>query len=255
MWDAAQYLKFSDERTRPFDDLLAQVPVERPASVADLGCGPGRLTKSLLHRWPAARVIGVDDSPEMLAKAVPLAVPGRLEFVRSDIAAWSPQEPVDLIVSNAALQWLGDHPALLRKLAGMLAPGGALAVQMPDRFHTPSQTAIEEACAYPRWADRLRGVGLHHRSVLPLTGYVELLHDLGFTVNAWSTAYVHVLGSENAVLNWLMGTALRPLLARLNPEESRDFLADVGRRLSAAYPPRGDITLFTMPRLFFVATR
>jgi len=255
MWDADQYSKFSRERSRPFRDLLAQVSIERPELIVDLGCGTGSLTLSLAERWPSARVLGIDSSLEMLEHVLPLAIPGRLEFVRAEIAEWSPGQPIDLIVSNAALHWIGNHEALFARLTAMLAPWGTLAVQMPDRFHTPSHAAIEQAVSNPRWNAALKGVGLHRGSVQPLLWYVRLLHGLGFAVNAWETTYVHVLSGENPVLDWLKGTALRPLLERLDPARAADFLSDVASRLKAAYPPTGGVTLFPMPRLFFVATQ
>ena len=255
MWDAGEYLKYSAERARPFADLLAQVRRPEARFIADLGCGTGSLTRSLTQRWPIARVVGVDSSPEMLAQAVPLSVPGRLEFVQGDIAHWSPHEPVDLLVSNAALQWVSGHDALLPRLAGMLAPGGTLAVQMPNRFQTPSQMAVEETATDPRWASSLQNVGLHRESVMPITWYVHRLHDLGFSVNAWETTYIHVLTGADPVLEWLKGTGLRPLLERLGPDEGGEFLRVLGSRLQAAYPARGTVTLFPTPRLFFVATR
>jgi trans-aconitate 2-methyltransferase len=222
--------------------------------IADLGCGPGNLTRTLTERWPAARVVGVDNSSEMLQQAQPLSVPGRLEFVLADIASWSSEKPLDLIVSNAALQWVGDHQALLTWFANMLAPGGTLAVQMPVLFENPAHLAIEETQADPRWKALLHGVGLHQQSVLPLVWYVERLHDLGFAVDAWQTTYVHVLTGENPVLEWYKGTALRPLLHRLGPQAREEFLHEVGLRLQAAYPARAGITLLPFPRLFFVAT-
>jgi len=255
MWDAGEYLRFADERGRPFADLLAQVTPVAARRIADLGCGTGSLTRTLAERWPAARVVGVDRAPEMLARAAPLGVPGRLEFVQADLADWSPGEPVDLLVSNAALQWVADHDALLGRLAAMLAPGGTLAVQMPNRSQTPSHAAVEETAADPRWAGSLRGVGLHRESVLPIARYVHRLHELGCRVNAWETTYLHVLRGENPVLGWLKGTALRPLLGRLVPADADAFLGALGRRLQAAYPARGDVTLFPMPRLFFVACK
>lgn len=254
MWDAAQYLKFSDERSRPFLDLLAQVRLESPAQVADLGCGTGSLTRLLGERWPAARVTGVDNAAEMLAQARPLAIPGRLEFMQADLAAWQPAKPVDLILSNAALHWVPDHAALLRRLSRFLAPSGVLAVQMPNRFGTPSQTAVEEAAADPRWAAALQGVGLHRESVLPLEWYVRQLHALGLAVDAWTTTYLHVFAGEHPVLEWLKGTALRPLLKALSAS-APDFLAALGERLAAAYPQQNGVTLFPMPRVFFVASR
>jgi trans-aconitate 2-methyltransferase len=255
MWDADQYSKFSRERSRPFDDLMAQVVAEQPASIVDLGCGTGSLTRSLAERWPSARVVGVDSSPEMLEKSRPLAIPGRLDFGRAEIADWRPDRPVDLIVSNATLHWLPDHEALFTRLTEMLSAAGTLAVQMPDRFRTPSQDAIEATSSDPRWSHLLDKVGLHRESARPLLWYARLVGELGLSVNAWQTTYVHVLSGENPVLDWLKGTALRPLLARLDPAQSADFLSEVGARLKAAYPPSGNVTLFPMPRLFFVATR
>jgi trans-aconitate 2-methyltransferase len=221
MWNARDYLKFSAERSRPFADLLSQVRKEQARTIADLGCGTGNLTRVLAERWPTARVVGIDD----------------------------------LLVSNAALQWVGDHDGLLMRLTGTLAADGILAVQLPSRFGSPMYVAIEETAAGPRWASRLKGVGLHRESVKPVVWYVQRLRELGFTANAWETTYIHVLTGENPVLDWLKGTALRPLLERLGPEDEGEFMQELGRRLKVAYPGRGDVTLFSMPRLFFVATR
>lgn len=201
MWDANEYNKFAAERERPFADLLEQAAQSRTVTrqIVDLGCGPGRLTRQLAERWPAARVVGVDNSPEMLAKAQPLAILGRLEFVQADLAAWSPDQPVDLILSNAALHWIADHDSLLRRLTGWLAPGGTLAVQMPNRFDGPVQKAIDATAADPRWAAQLRGVGLHRGSVQKIEWYARHLQSLGFLVNAWETTYVHVLTGKDPV--------------------------------------------------------
>ncbi len=255
MWDARQYLKYADERSRPFFDLLARVRLERADLIADLGCGPGNLTNALAERWPSARVIGVDNSPEMLEQAKPLAMRGRVDFVQADIRSWSPAKPVDLVVSNAALQWVENHDVLLARLVRMLAPAGVLAVQMPYHFENPAHLAIEQTKADPRWSALLSRVGLHQKSVSPLAWYVERLHDLGFVVDAWQTTYIHVLTGENPVLEWFKGTALRPLLKRLAPPDQDEFLLDLGRRLEAAYQARGGVTLLPFPRLFFVATK
>jgi trans-aconitate 2-methyltransferase len=256
-WDANQYNKFAAERERPFADLLAQID-RNPAQmrlIADLGCGPGRLTRQLAERWPMACVVGVDNSAEMLVKAEPHAIPGRVEFVRSDLQSWAPQQPVDLIFSNAALHWINDHQALLTRLAGYLAPGGTLAVQMPNRFEGPIQQAIDATAADPRWAERLKGVGLHRGSVQSIDWYARLLQDLGFVVNAWETTYLHVLSGQDPVLEWFQGSGLRPLLARLDPSAVEAFRSDLARRFRSIYPRRNGLTLFPMPRLFFVATR
>jgi trans-aconitate 2-methyltransferase len=254
-WDPQEYQKFSNERSRPAADLLAQVELAAPRRVVDLGCGTGWLARALAERWPEAQVTGVDNSPPMLAQAEKLAIDGRLQFALGDIAIWSPSEPVDLIVSNAALQWIKDHERLLGSLAAMLAPGGTLAVQMPNNFNSPSHTSIYDVAAEPRFAAKLAGVGLHRESVQPIAWYVERLHDLGLSVDAWQTTYVHVLEGKDPVVQWLRGTALRPVLAALAPDDALEFERELAARLAAAYPTRAGVTLFSMSRLFFVATR
>ena len=256
MWDAAQYLKYSDERSRPFHDLLARVDKDNASLIVDLGCGPGNLTRTLTNRWQQATIVGVDNSPEMLEQAKPLTIPGRLEFIEADIASWTPDQPIDLIVSNAVFQWVKDHNVLLARLAKILASTGTLAVQMPYHFQNPAHLVIEETKADSRWSAVLHGVGLHQQSVMPIAWYVDLLHDLGFfTVDAWQTTYIHVLTGENPVLEWFKGTALRPLLMKLDPPQEREFLEVLGERLRVAYPSRGNVTQLPFPRLFFVATR
>jgi len=255
MWDVGRFLKFEAERTRPYWDLMARVAGNAPGRIVDLGCGPGNLTRLLAERWPEAHVTGVDSSAEMLQAAGQLAVPGRLEFASGDLAQWMPPHPVDLVVSNSAWQWVPDHEQLIEHTLKMLTPQGTLAVQMPCRFGTSSQTVIDEVAADPRWAQRLQGIGLHRKSVHPVTWYAEHLCRRGWNVDAWETTYWHALTGENPVLDWLRGTALRPLLALLNKAEQPAFLASLGEKLRAAYPPCGRVTFFPMPRLFFVAER
>jgi trans-aconitate 2-methyltransferase len=255
MWDAERYVQFARDYSRPFRDLLAQLRRDDVGTVVDLGCGPGDLTRLLLERWPSARVIGLDASPEMLRQARAGPSYPRLTFVQGDLAAWQPERPVDLVVSNAALQWVPNHAALLRHLVGLLAPGGTLAVQMPDHFAMPVARAIAEAAADPRWQARLAGAGLQPDTVQPLTWYVEQLRGLGLEVDAWETTYVRVWRGENPVRDWMQATALRPLLARLHPDEQRSFLHVVGERFLAYYPQTGGVTLAASRRLFFVASR
>lgn len=255
MWNPDQYLKYMTERSKPFYDLLAKIPEENYRSIVDLGCGPGNLTKVLAERWPEARVTGVDNSAEMLANVHALAIPGRLEFVHGDISTWKPTEPADLIFSNAVFQWVPDHATLLPCLAGMLGPQGVLAVQMPIHMNTPAQKAILDVTQRERWRTTLAGVGLQPGCVKPTAWYVEKLLDLGFQVEAWETTYMHLLPGDNPVLEWMKGTALRPLLDCLTPKEKEEFLKDVGAELPGTYPAIGGLTLFPFPRLFFIASR
>ena len=128
-WDADQYSLFLDDRTRPARDLLARVEVAAPRRVVDVGCGPGNSTALLVSRWPGAEVVGIDSSPEMIEKAR-RNLPG-VEFVEADLREWAPPEPVDVVYSNATLQWVEDHPRVFERLWGVVAPGRVLAVQMP----------------------------------------------------------------------------------------------------------------------------
>jgi trans-aconitate 2-methyltransferase len=255
MWDPTQYARFARERARPFHDLLAQVTLAHVKQAADLGCGPGELTRTLVERWPDASVAGVDSSTEMLARAQAHVLPGRLRFEQADMTGWTSPVPLDLIVSNAAIQWVSGHERVLAHWAAMLAPGGALAVQIPYRFHSLAQDALDAAAQDRRWAPRLRGVGLSRDSVHSLNWYVRRLQELGLDVNAWKTTYHHLLTGENPVLEWFKGSALRPLLARLAPDEVPAFLHEAGWRLRMAYPTRHGVTALPFTRLFFVATR
>ncbi len=253
MWDPSQYGLFRDARKRPFFELLARVDVSAPAHVADLGCGTGDLTRRLAERWPGARVWGVDSSEAMVAEASRAALPERLRFEVADLARWEPPAPLDVLVSNAALHWLADHEALLARLVGMLAPGGVLAFQVPANFEAPSHRRIDEVRAHPRFAAALASVRKGHAE--SLATYEAWLSGRGLTVDAWETAYLHVLPGEDAVLQWLLGTTLRPVMAALGKEEGEAFLAQLRPLLRQDYPARERGTPFLFTRRFVVAAR
>jgi trans-aconitate 2-methyltransferase len=252
-WDPAQYLKFSEPRLRPALELLARVQLDAPAVVYDLGCGTGALTSIMAERWPAAVVTGVDDSSDMLQRAEGSAP--NLRWLRQDIATWAPDGAANLIYSNAALHWLPDHDRLLRRLIGHLAPGGALAVQMPRNFSAPSHLAIAETAREGPWQARLEPL-LHQNPVAEPRWYLDLLSSLGARVDLWQTEYFQVLTGENPVKEWTKGTWLRPLLAALAEPERAAFEAAYARRVARAYPPRADgTTVLPFLRLFFIASR
>lgn len=251
MWDPEVYGRYADERSRPFQELVARVRAAEPASVVDLGCGDGALTATLADRWPSASVLGVDSSAEMLAGAP--AGP-RLRFAQGRIEDWEPAGPVDVLLSNAALQWVPDHAALLPRLVGALAPGGWLALQVPGNWREPSHTLLAELRESPRWRSRLAGAGRGPEQAPPdPAGYVRLLAGLGCAVDAWETTYAQVLPGPDPVLGWVRGTALRPVLARLPAAEAAEFEAEYGALLREAYPAQPWGTLLPFRRVFAVA--
>ncbi len=254
MWNPNQYQKFSSERDRPFFDLLARVEKPDAKSVADLGCGTGHLTIKLLEKFPNASIVGVDSSAQMLEKAASLQ-DSRLEFVLADLSTWLPKKPLDMIVSNAALQWLEDHETLIPRLAGLLEPKGVLAVQMPINFEQPSHTILRDLTSSETWKPHLTAFSSKLRAPKPAAWYIQILSSLGFKVDAWETTYHHVLQGENAVLEWVKGTALRPVLNALKPELHSRFLEELGAQYQIAYPVNNFGTLFAFDRLFFVAKR
>lgn len=250
-WDPRQYLRFADHRLRPALDLLAQVPLERPRSIYDLGCGPGNITRLLVERWPRAAVTGIDSSPDMVARARQEAP--SVNFHQSDIATWAPPAPADLVFSNSALQWLPDHAQLFPRLLSQLAPGGVLAVQMPRNHDAPSHQLMREAVEAGRWRERLAGV----RSILPVASpdaYHRLLTSTAARTDIWESEYLHVLEGGNPVVEWTKGTGLRPYLDALDEPDRDGFLAAYAARIAAAYPRQQDgRTLLPFRRIFIVA--
>ncbi len=248
-WDPDRYLTYADERGRPFVELLARVGAEQPAQVVDLGCGPGNLTRLLVERWPAATVRGVDSSPEMIAKGA--ADHPDLELSVGDLREWRPAAPVDVLVSNATLQWVPDHLGLLPSLVRAVAPGGWFAFQVPGNFDEPSHTIRRELAAEPAYAEHTRDVAVpssHDPAV-----YHQALADLGCRVDAWETTYLHVLTGEDPVFTWVSGTGARPTLEALPPGLRADFEQEFRARLRAAYPPTPHGVLLPFRRIFVVA--
>ncbi|MBT3358208.1 MAG: methyltransferase domain-containing protein [Rhodospirillales bacterium] len=256
-WDSTQYLKFRAERQRPAQDLLAGIALQAPDRIFDLGCGAGNPTRLVAARWPQARITGLDSSADMLAKArdggdddIEWA---NIEWVRANLNSWKSPEPADLLYSNAALQWLGDHETLFPRLMDMLSPGGVLAVQMPRNHAAPSHTCMFDAiCAGP-WATKFPA----EREAAPVAApetYYSILAPVAGRLSIWETIYHQVLEGENPVVEFTRGTALRPILEKLDENERAGFLEEYSARILAAYPPQADgKTLFPFRRLFIVA--
>ena len=255
MWDPGEYHRFAGERGRPFFDLLARVQASDPRFVADLGCGPGNLTAALASRWPGAEVVGVDNSAEMIGAALAEAAqrPG-LSFALGDLREWRPARPVDVLVCNAALQWVPGHLDAVRCWVDMLSPGGWLAIQLPGNYSEPSHAILLDLVRSARWRPLLAGVQLNRQAHDPAE-YVDLLAPAGCEVDAWETTYLHVLQGADPVTGWYRGTGLRPVLAALDPDQAERFVADYGERARAAYPRTSYGTVLPFRRVFVVARR
>jgi trans-aconitate 2-methyltransferase len=253
-WDPEQYLQFAAERGRPFQDLLVRVGAEDPSLVVDLGCGPGNLTRDLAARWPQARVEGIDSSPEMIAKAVASGTDPRVTFAVGDLRDWRPQQQVDVLVSNATLQWVPGHLDLLPRLVDAVRPGGWLAFQVPANSADPSHTVMTDLATSTRWAAAFEGRDRARSAVAEPQTYLEVLAGLGCAVDAWETTYLHVLAGDDAIVRWTSGTGLRPYLQALpNAEDREAFLAEYRALVARAYPRRPWGTVLPFRRVFVVA--
>lgn len=251
MWDPTTYLTFADHRGRPFRDLVARVGADQPRRVVDLGCGPGNQTVTLADRWPGAVIEGIDSSPEMVEAARALGVDARV----GDVNQWTPPGDTDVVVTNAVLQWVPGHAELLRRWAGELPSGAWLAMQVPGNFGAPSHVLIREQADSPAWRSSLSDSVLREEDVVATPKqYADLLTDAGCQVDAWETTYVQLLTGEDPVLEWVTGTALRPIKAALDDARWHGFVSELAPKLRAAYPARPDgSTWFEFRRVFVVA--
>ena len=253
-WSAKQYLKFEDERTRPPCDLLAQVPLDSPRRVVDLGCGPGNSTELLIGRFPHADVIGIDSSPDMLRQARE-RLP-RCTFVEGDLSTWMPEQATDLLFGNAVFQWVPDHPKVLARLLRSLPPGGVLAAQMPDNTNEPALMLMEKVAASGPWTAAITQANAARHDLLRPEDYYDLLRPLCSHIDIWHTHYNHVIENHAGVVEWFKGSGLRPFLAPLDAAMRETFTARYADEIRLAYPLRSDgRVMLKFPRLFILAMR
>lgn len=250
-WKADLYLQFAAQRTQPSRDLAARIEIPSPQRVIDLGCGPGNSTAVLAERWPNAELTGLDSSPDMISQAR-AAHPG-WRWILSDIGEWAAGEDTfDVVFSNAALQWVSDHPAVLPRLMQRVALGGALAVQMPDNFDAEAHRLMRGVAARFPACGNVRewfthGIGFYYDALGPLAQRIDL----------WATEYLHVMDGAASIVEWYKGTGMRPFLDALpNPSDREAFTAEYLSAIREGYPARPDgKVLFPFRRLFFVAYR
>jgi trans-aconitate 2-methyltransferase len=253
-WNAQQYLKFEDERTRPSRDLLAQIPIADARQVVDIGCGPGNSTELLVRRWPQAEVIGIDTSADMLRQARE-RLPQQ-KFIEANISHWAPPEKADVLFANAIFQWVPGHLRQLQRLLGTLPPGGVLAVQMPDNLDEPGHVLLREVAKTGPWRQKLADKA-GARDVLPTPGgYYDALGPLCTRIEIWRTIYNHVLENAASVVEWVKGTGLRPFVDPLEAPERKQYVAEYTKRIAEAYRPQADgKVLLRFPRIFIVAVK
>ncbi|BDD58729.1 hypothetical protein MAP00_003986 [Monascus purpureus] len=256
-WSAEQYLKFNAERTRPSQDLLSQVS-STPNRIVDLGCGPGNSTAVLAARYPNAHITAIDSSPDMIKKAQ-FTVP-HIKFAVEDLRTYrpSPDEPVDLFFSNAALHWLSSQERItvIKDLIETQPSGGVFAFQVPDNFDEPSHLAMRQTAEDGPWATTLSSLNPAREVFQSPHELYNQLKPLCSAVNVWHTSYYHVLDNHDDIVEWVKGTGLRPFIDPLSAEERDGFLKAYLERLKRAYPVLNDgKVILRYPRLFVVATK
>jgi trans-aconitate 2-methyltransferase len=232
-WDPDAYLRFTVPRTRAVRDLLGGIDHAGPRLVVDLGCGPGNNTELLADRWPGAYVLGIDNSPAMIEAARSRRRPGSLEFRECDLREWEPDDAPDIVLASAVLQWVPDHLPLLPRMAGFLAPGGVLGIQMPGELPGSIMDIARELAATDDWRGRLADA-LDSATVHAPIDYLTVLGDAGLAAHAWETHYWFPLPGEGSLAQYATGSVLRSVLSRLGPDDANRFLAQYTERQRAA---------------------
>ena len=252
-WSSEQYIKFLNERTQPAIDLAAKIHLENPQSGIDVGCGPGNSTKVLADLFSKARIIGADNSVDMINKA--RALNPKLEFMLFDASDdFEGIGSFDIVFSNACIQWIPDHPKLLRKMMSLLNDGGVLAVQTPMNYSEPIHEIITELAESREWREKTGNPRVFHN--LEQEEYFDLLAEISSDFTIWETIYCHRMPSHESIMEWYKGTGLRPYLEMLSEKDAKRFEAEVFSEVKKAYPVQanGEV-IFRFPRFFFTAVR
>jgi trans-aconitate 2-methyltransferase len=250
-WDPQLYLKYKNERTRPSEDLIGRIKLLNPATIIDVGCGPGNSTQILAERWPKSKITGIDSSQSMIEKARQ-DFPDH-EWIIGDAACFEHRSNFDIVFSNATIQWIPDHEKLIPKLASIVNKGGALAIQVPMFNKMPLSEAIERIAGNRRWKSRLDDCSklfTYHNTGF----YYDILYKLSPDIDLWITTYIHILDSHDSMIEWIGSTGMKPYIDRLDlDEEKKIFENEVLTEIKKCYPEQADMkVLFPFQRLFFI---
>lgn len=259
-WDPSKYTEFADHRGRPYLDLMARVDHLAPKKIVDLGCGPGNMTKLLAERWPEALVLGLDSSQSMIDSANAQNNPPNLSFELADATSWQADDTIDMLFSNAMLQWIPGHQDLLRRWLDQMDTEAAVAIQVPGNFGSASHAVMREVAAEPKWSSKLEGVLRHDDAVGEPADYQRLLIDAGYTADVWETSYQQLLAGEDPIVDWVRGTALLPVKAVLSEPDYLEFENDYRHAVSGHYPALevaggAKLTNFPFRRIFMVGQK
>lgn len=259
-WDPSKYTEFADHRGRPYLDLMARVENLAPKKIVDLGCGPGNMTKLLAERWPEALVLGLDSSQQMIDSASAQINPPNLRFELADATTWQADDTIDMIFSNAMLQWIPGHSELLSRWLGQMDTDAAVAIQIPGNFSSPSHTTMRELAESEKWSDKLAGVLRHEGAAGEPAQYQQLLIEAGYTADVWETTYHQLLSGPDPILEWVRGTALLPIKAALTPEDYLEFEQDYRHAVKDQYQSieledGAELLNFPFRRIFMVGQK
>ena len=253
-WNAEQYSTFQKERTYPAIDLSNAIATEGPKMILDIGCGTGSSTITLKKRFPNAHIIGVDSSDDMLLSAQKNYP--ELEFMKLDVSRQLDvfKDKFDIVFSNACLQWIPDHMALLPKLFELLSDNGTLAIQIPQQTKHPMQKIIKEVAESEKWKNKISE--MRSFNILTEEEYYDALSALTSDLRMWETVYFHSMPSYQSIVEWYKGSGLRFYLDQLNGDDAAEFENDLLAEIKKAYPVQADGNIiFRFPRLFLLANK